>query len=63
MNIWDRQLQEIKDIRAQNRKYYAEILRLREALKYILTHCESDTPPNAEALILFVNKTLEEGND
>jgi len=39
----------------------AEIERLREALRYILTHCESDSPPNAKALILFVNNALKEG--
>jgi len=38
-----------------------EIERLREALRYILTHCESDSPPNAKALILFVNNALKEG--
>jgi len=37
-----------------------EIERLREALRYILTHCESDSPPNAKALILFVNNALKE---
>jgi len=37
------------------------IERLREALRYILTHCESDSPPNAKALILFVNNALKEG--
>jgi len=36
------------------------IERLREALRYILTHCESDSPPNAKALILFVNNALKE---
>jgi len=38
-----------------------EIERLRGALRYILTHCESDSPPNAKALILFVNNALKEG--
>ena len=38
-----------------------EIERLREALHYVLTHCESDSPPNAKALIFFVNKALKEG--
>lgn len=42
-------------------EYKAEIERLREALRYILTHCESDSPPNAKALILFVNNALKEG--
>jgi len=37
-----------------------EIERLRGALRYILTHCESDSPPNAKALILFVNNALKE---
>ena len=37
------------------------IERLREALRYILTRCESDSPPNAKALILFVNNALKEG--
>jgi len=36
------------------------IERLREALRYILTHCESDSPPNTKALILFVNNALKE---
>ena len=36
-------------------------VKLREALRYILTHCESDSPPNAKALILFVNNALKEG--
>ena len=36
-----------------------EIERLREALQHILTHCKSDKPPNAQALILFANKALE----
>lgn len=35
-----------------------EIERLREALQHILTHCKSDTPPNAQAIILFANKAL-----
>ena len=38
-----------------------EIEKLRKALRYILTHCESDSPPNAKALILFVNNALKEG--
>jgi len=38
-----------------------ENVKLREALRYILTHCESDSPPNAKALILFVNNALKEG--
>ena len=38
-----------------------EIEQLRKALRYILTHCESDSPPNAKALILFVNNALKEG--
>ena len=37
-----------------------EIERLRLALQHILTHCKSDTPPNAQAIILFVNNALEE---
>ena len=37
-----------------------EIERLREALQHILTHCKSDSPPNAQAIILFVNNALEE---
>jgi len=41
--------------------YANEIERLRKALRYILTHCESDSPPNAKALILFVNNALKEG--
>lgn len=35
-----------------------EIERLREALQHILTHCKSDKPPNAQALILFANNAL-----
>ena len=35
-----------------------EIQRLRGALQHILTHCKSDAPPNAQALILFVNNAL-----
>ena len=35
-----------------------EIERLRLALQHILTHCKSDSPPNAQAIILFVNKAL-----
>lgn len=35
-----------------------EIERLRLALQHILTHCKSDTPPNAQAIILFANKAL-----
>ena len=35
-----------------------EIERLREALQHILTHCKSDAPPNAQALILFANNAL-----
>lgn len=38
-----------------------EIERLREALQHILTHCKSDAPPNAQALILFANNAL--GNE
>jgi len=41
-------------------KAAGEIERLREALQHILTHCKSDKPPNAQALILFVNNTLKE---
>ena len=37
-----------------------EIERLREALQHILTHCKSDKPPNAQALILFANNALGE---
>jgi hypothetical protein len=37
-----------------------EIERLRLALRHILAHCKSDNPPNAQALILFVNRALEE---
>ena len=37
-----------------------EIEWLREALQHILTHCKSDSPPNAQAIILFVNNALEE---
>lgn len=37
-----------------------EIERLRGALQHILTHCKSDSPPNAQALILFVNNALGE---
>ena len=33
---------------------------LRGALQHILTHCKSDKPPNAQALILFVNNALGE---
>lgn len=35
-----------------------EIERLRRALQHILTHCKSDAPPNAQALILFANNAL-----
>ena len=38
-----------------------KIERLREALQHILTHCKSDAPPNAQALILFANNAL--GNE
>ena len=33
---------------------------LRGALQHILTHCKSDAPPNAQALILFANNALGE---
>jgi uncharacterized damage-inducible protein DinB len=58
---------EIVRLQKQNRinwdafqKAATEIERLREALQHILTHYKSDTPPNAQALILFVNRALEE---
>ena len=38
--------------------YVKEIKQLRKALRHILTHCKSDSPPNAQALILFANKAL-----
>jgi hypothetical protein len=44
-----------------NERLEEEIKRLREALHYILIHCKSDSPPNAKALILFVNNALKEG--
>ena len=37
-----------------------EIEQLRGALQHILTHCKSDSPPNAQALILFVSNALGE---
>ena len=38
--------------------YVKEIKQLRKALRHILAHCKSDSPPNAQALILFANKAL-----
>ena len=35
------------------------IRQLRKALQHILTHCKSDKPPNAQALILFANNALK----
>jgi len=58
---------EIERLRGQSKmnwdafqKAATEIERLREALQHILTHYKSDTPPNAQALILFVNRALED---
>ena len=58
---------EIERLQKQNRinwdafqKAATEIERLREALQHILTHYKSDTPPNAQALILFVNRALDD---
>ena len=40
------------------KKAHSAISDLRDALQHILTHCKSDSPPNAQALILFANKAL-----
>lgn len=72
MDIVERLKQEfsgtaLEDVADQVRVYVKErheaadeIERLRGALQHILTHCKSDSPPNAQALILFVNNALGE---
>ena len=40
------------------KSHQTEIKRLRKALDFILTDCKSDSPPNAQTLILFINQIL-----
>ena len=51
---------EARDCCSQRLDAADRIDELEKALKAVLTHCEYDYPPNAEALKLFVSAALGE---